>query len=228
MPTTSPLQGIPLPIATDADNVPYDLTNAVTFFEKRLVMRFDSVAARNAAIPSPEPGMVAYIGDTGEKWECRQIGAWVGWAPEIGTQVAYLTQVTATSIGTAGNTAITWDTEILDVLNGHAGPASPYYIPTVPGRYRFEASVAYVINATGYRAVHWYKSGVDPGHSSAAVMAASNGATVVVAFPFVTFMNGTTDTVTVAGMHGLGSGPLNTNVGAPWRSTFSATWLGPV
>jgi len=51
MPTTSPMQSIPLPEATDPDNVPGDLAAAVNSLETRTVMRFTSTAGRNAAIP---------------------------------------------------------------------------------------------------------------------------------------------------------------------------------
>lgn len=62
---TSSLQGVPLPDATDADNVPYWLAQGVGGLENRVVMRFTSTADRDAKIPSPVRGMVADCGTAG-------------------------------------------------------------------------------------------------------------------------------------------------------------------
>ena len=63
MATTSPLQAVPLPQSTDPDNVPADLAAAVNALESRGVMRFATVAARSAAIPSPIQGMTTWCND---------------------------------------------------------------------------------------------------------------------------------------------------------------------
>lgn len=66
MPTTSSVQGVPIPVAGDSDNVPYDLGLTVGFMEKRLVMVFASAADRDAKISAPAEGMAAYLQDTDE------------------------------------------------------------------------------------------------------------------------------------------------------------------
>ncbi len=76
MPTTSPIQGVPVPQGSDADNVPYDLGQAIGFMEKRLVMVFSDAAARDATIASPSEGMVAYLQATDE-FTARIGSSWV-------------------------------------------------------------------------------------------------------------------------------------------------------
>lgn len=75
MATTSPLQNVPLPQATDPDNVPADLSNAVNSLESRCMMRFASSAARAAAVTSPIAGMTSYLTDL-KRAEIYNNGAW--------------------------------------------------------------------------------------------------------------------------------------------------------
>lgn len=75
MATTTPLQGIPLPEPTDADNVPADLAAILDVVEGRLVMRFASEAARDAAITAPESGMIAMLTDQ-DRISFYDGGAW--------------------------------------------------------------------------------------------------------------------------------------------------------
>lgn len=63
MPTTSPLLGVPLPEATDADNVPGDLGAAVNTLETYAVFRFSDTATRDGVLTSPVAGMVSYLAD---------------------------------------------------------------------------------------------------------------------------------------------------------------------
>lgn len=63
MPTTSALQAIPLPDASDAANVPYAMSQAINNLEKKLVMVYATAAARDAAIPAPVEGMAAWLQD---------------------------------------------------------------------------------------------------------------------------------------------------------------------
>lgn len=61
MATTSPLQAVPIPQNSDDVDVVGDLSGAVNYMEARLIMRFSSTGARDAAITSPASGMVCYI-----------------------------------------------------------------------------------------------------------------------------------------------------------------------
>lgn len=61
MATTSPVLALPLPTATDTDQVPADLMTLVTAAEKFMVGRFASTAARTAKIPAPVRGMVSWV-----------------------------------------------------------------------------------------------------------------------------------------------------------------------
>lgn len=90
MATTSALgQGIPVPEPTDADNVPFAMSQAIAPIESRLNMRFASAAARDAAITTPVAGMRAYLTDTGRTsvytgsaWiVVEDPGAWQTWTP---------------------------------------------------------------------------------------------------------------------------------------------------
>lgn len=59
---SSPLQNIPLPIGTDAPpDIPLVMAAIVGAIEKKLVMVFASEIVRDASIPAPTDGMIAYI-----------------------------------------------------------------------------------------------------------------------------------------------------------------------
>lgn len=75
MPTTSPLQGFPLPEPDDADNVPYDLAALAGAIEGRTNMRFASESERDSIITTPIDGMRAYI-EANESFCRYQGGAW--------------------------------------------------------------------------------------------------------------------------------------------------------
>lgn len=64
MPTTTPVQALPIPILADIANVPLHVQNLAQALETKLVMIFASTAARTAAIPSPTEGMTSYQLDT--------------------------------------------------------------------------------------------------------------------------------------------------------------------
>ncbi|MER7623958.1 hypothetical protein [Streptomyces sp. NPDC126503] len=64
MPTT-PIGGAPFPAGPDSDNVPADLQALAVWASTRVTMRFADAAARNAEIPAPTPGMVAWLDNPG-------------------------------------------------------------------------------------------------------------------------------------------------------------------
>ena len=74
MATPTANQGIPIPDPTDADNVPFGISQAVATIEPRLVMRFTSTTNRDTILTSPVAGMIAYVGSgrltyyTGSAW----------------------------------------------------------------------------------------------------------------------------------------------------------------
>ena len=63
MPTTSAIQGVPVPTTADPPAIPADMLSHVQYMEKRLVMRFTDATQRDTLIPSGqrENGMVAYL-----------------------------------------------------------------------------------------------------------------------------------------------------------------------
>ncbi len=67
MPTTTSLQAIPVPVATDAPDGPTQMTNLAKALEQKSVMVFASAAARTsaftAAAVSPAAGMLCYRSD---------------------------------------------------------------------------------------------------------------------------------------------------------------------
>lgn len=80
MPTT-PIGGAPYPTGADADDVPADMMALAAWASTAGVMRFADAAARNAAIPSPTAGMVAWL-DTPGSLTIRTASAWkTMWAP---------------------------------------------------------------------------------------------------------------------------------------------------
>jgi hypothetical protein len=62
---TTPINGLPSPDSSSPNNPPihFDALNAV--LDSRLVARFPSIAARNAAIPSPVEGQLCHIAQSG-------------------------------------------------------------------------------------------------------------------------------------------------------------------
>lgn len=91
MPATEPLQAGPYPEPSDPPDGPNQLAALAVWAAGRLVMRFASPAARDAAITSPVEGMEAFTGSgvTGVKWlylsgTWRNVtvpGAWTAYTP---------------------------------------------------------------------------------------------------------------------------------------------------
>lgn len=78
MPVLTTNQGLTLPIATDADNVPVSMTayNGPNGVENRLVQRFLSIADRTARNPAPTEGELCYLLDL-NRFENYTGVAWV-------------------------------------------------------------------------------------------------------------------------------------------------------
>lgn len=65
MPTSTPLQALPVPTATDPPNGPAQLLALGSAVEKLVVMHFATVADRNATVLAPIAGMVAFVSADG-------------------------------------------------------------------------------------------------------------------------------------------------------------------
>lgn len=100
MPTTTPNQGIPIPVETDDPNIPDDLNTLVTFMEKQLVGIYTSVTDRNTRATSPIEGQIAFTKDT-NTFYVYDGAAWQQMYISIG---AYVPQITSgTGDPTGGN-----------------------------------------------------------------------------------------------------------------------------
>lgn len=87
MPTT-PIGGAPYPTGADADNVPSDIMALAVWASTNGVMRFADAAARDAAVTSPDAGMVAWL-DTPGSLTVRTALAWkTVWAPLNWTNIS--------------------------------------------------------------------------------------------------------------------------------------------
>ncbi len=65
MPTTTTVQGLPVPVAADDVDVPGDMMSLAQAVETKLVMVFANSGARDSAIPAPTDGMLCYVADVG-------------------------------------------------------------------------------------------------------------------------------------------------------------------
>jgi len=77
MPITTPINSIPLPQLSDSTppDIPADLTAIANVLDSRIIPRYATTTARNAAIPSPLSGMVAYT--TGSGLDIYNGTAWI-------------------------------------------------------------------------------------------------------------------------------------------------------
>ncbi|MFD2839323.1 hypothetical protein ACFSYH_01895 [Populibacterium corticicola] len=69
------LQGFPIPEPDEANDIPEDLMTLVNEIEKTVVQRYATLAARNAANPSPNDGEVCYV-ESENAYYVRLNGAW--------------------------------------------------------------------------------------------------------------------------------------------------------
>lgn len=75
MPTTTPLQGLPVPVSADNPDVPGHLMSLAQAIESRLVMTFPNAGSRDSAIPTPSMGMMCFLVATGE-YQVRGSTTW--------------------------------------------------------------------------------------------------------------------------------------------------------
>jgi len=93
MPTTTPVQGLPIMQLSDVTNVPLHVQTLAQALEKQLVMVFATSAARTTAIPSPVGGMQSYQQDT----KRMEFYTGVNWEPLPGGDLAAVTSATTAS-----------------------------------------------------------------------------------------------------------------------------------
>ena len=100
----------------------------------------------------------------------------------------------ATSLATATNIAVPWDTEDLDTDNGHStGTNTSRYTAATAGWYQVDTTVWFDTNATGTRTLKLFvNGGLIAGSPSANGNALSAGVTILSAATTF-YLNGTTD-----------------------------------
>lgn len=82
MPTTTPGQSLPIPVAGDDPNVPDDLNTLALAIEKRLVGVYNNVADRSARVTAPQEGQFAYMKDT-NTFAYHDGSTWVGFPTPV-------------------------------------------------------------------------------------------------------------------------------------------------
>lgn len=75
---TEPIQGGPYPVPADPPDGPGQMHALATWAAGRTVMRFASIAARDAALPSPVDGMLCYVA-ADKTYYGRSDGEWRPW-----------------------------------------------------------------------------------------------------------------------------------------------------
>lgn len=80
MTTFTPVSQLPRPDASDPPNAPAQLSDLTTRLDTLVIPKFVSASARNAAIPAPVDGQVAWVGDSRTLTAYRSdIGDWVNY-----------------------------------------------------------------------------------------------------------------------------------------------------
>lgn len=127
---TTTLQGFTIPDLSGAPNGPSNFATFGNFIEKYTVMRFATVIARDAAITSPEEGMVCYVTGT-DRYYGYSGSAWVviGWSSSAGRPGVVLTDA-AQSISNTTVTDITWGTEVSDPDGWTSGGSATLTVPS--------------------------------------------------------------------------------------------------
>lgn len=101
MPTTTSMQGLPLPVPTDDPNVPDDMSTLALAIEKKLVGVYASVSDRNSKVTTPVKGQVAFLQDT-TKFTYWNSSAWVDMVPSQ-VSITSGSTVPANSVGNNGD-----------------------------------------------------------------------------------------------------------------------------
>lgn len=158
MTATEPIQGGPYPEPSDPPDGPNQMAALATWAAGRLVMRFASTTARDAAITSPVEGMVCQTG-TGASltewtyrsgsWQNTTVpGAWTAYTPtlsgtfQLGNGIVTARHCQIGKLGQAYARITLGSTSVMGSLN--VGLPWTEYLPT-PGRVIFlDAGTAYV------------------------------------------------------------------------------------
>lgn len=78
---TTPINAIPYPTMADPPHMTNTITPVVNQIDSRLVARFATTAARDAAIPTPTAGQICYVSTPDELYVYRS--GWVSMCPRV-------------------------------------------------------------------------------------------------------------------------------------------------
>lgn len=159
------IQAIPYPQLADQAH-PDNVKELANYIDGRIVMRFASAAARNAAIASPAAGMSAWLTDV------KQITVYDGTGWKVGVDpVAFalvtnppLCEVTASStanVPSGSFTLVAFDGEVEKTANmTHSNVTNNSRVTVgLAGRYLIHASAGWASNGTGMRGLLIRKNG---------------------------------------------------------------------
>lgn len=132
MPTTEPTQGGPYPLPEDPPDGPNQLAALTVWAAGRIVGRYTSLNALNAAVPSPVEGMVAVIG-SGASQRVLVRNAESGWVPVVPGR---LLRSASSTLGVSSSAA--WVTQ--------PGHAAEFTVPGA-GLRMVEMSLSALLNA---------------------------------------------------------------------------------
>ena len=161
------IQAIPYPQLADQAH-PDNIKELANYIDGRIVMRFASAAARDAAIASPAAGMSAWLTDV------KQITVYDGTSWKVGVDPAVFAlsttppycQVTASStanVGSGSFTNIAFDGEVEKTANmTHSNVTNNTRVTvTIAGLYTVTVSTSWTANATGMRGILVKKNGTN-------------------------------------------------------------------
>jgi len=155
---TTPLIGAPYPFGSDAVTDLLSVDDYALWAEKYANMRFASTAARDAAIPVPEAGMVAVIGTSAANryWVWYDGANWVRLSPQVGTvnvvftAVVFVSVVIVFPVPFAVTPIVT--TQVVSASSSCIGAT---VLLTAVSATQFTARVALTASATVTPALHW-------------------------------------------------------------------------
>ncbi|GAA1221416.1 hypothetical protein GCM10009665_09530 [Kitasatospora nipponensis] len=187
----TPLSQLPYPESTDPADIPTHLQLLAQALDGRTVLRFDSTAARDAAIAQPVAGMLAYVKGSG--FTCYTGTAWLPY-PVQDPPFALYQQSANQSVPSTTSVAMVFPAPVIDTAGGYK-PANPTrYTPTVPGYYQVTGQVAFSVDVNGGRCLNVMRNGAIIAQSAAAAITTTYYNTTVNATGYG-FFNGTTDYV---------------------------------
>lgn len=173
-----------------------------------------------------QPGDKAYDLSTGIEWTWGISGAWSGWVPPTGQLVASLEQNATQNLPNATSTAITWQVEFLDILEGHSLVTNiSRYTPTIPGWFILSGGGSSLNNANGNRVCSWAKNGSIELASAVGIAATVGISTVMVTRTHPVWLNGTGDYVEMILSQDSG-GTITTNFSTTQRSGMRVVYGG--